>query len=302
MLNKKKLSLKILTISRKRQDQKNYKKTALRIRFPRDTITILSKGVNLENHEGKKIKAQHKIDSKTLTATELRVKYHDTYVSWRNMKQRRKQGAIIQTPFMTFASFLFHMGPRPNRFYTIDRLDNKNPAYGIGLCEWRNKQDQANNRRITYFLTYKGECQPLTTWASRTNQKADTIRSRKAKGWSDVEAIEGRKEKIIHTEDQCYPEIWPSSNNLEERQDWEHNYQSYGKPTGMNRSEFLIDTCKKHMDSEVEFFKENLCEDDVHPEDRAEYRKRCKAYIRAKYYYDREMTRKHQSRPRPLRF
>lgn len=149
-------------------------------------------------------------DVNSQTKTQLKEKYPLTHSSWRNRKSFvKKNGRRFHPEFMEFSSFLLIMGPRPNKHYTLDRIDNSNLDYGPGLCRWADKTKQANNRSSTIHLTYNGECLPLTVWAKRTNQKADTLRNRHQKGWTDEEVIEGKrktagkKSKYHHT-DVCW--------------------------------------------------------------------------------------------------
>lgn len=136
---------------------------------------------------------QYLIDIASLSPTALGMRYRTTYDSWKNMKQRaRTHGAVIHTEFERFRDFLKLMGPRPRSDYTLDRLDPTNPAYGPGLCVWRNKEAQSNNRGITVYLTDdKGERHPLTRWARLTSQSANTMRKRLSRGWSQQDVIAG---------------------------------------------------------------------------------------------------------------
>jgi hypothetical protein len=137
-----------------------------------------------------------KVKRGTMTKGELRDKYALTASSHRNMKDREKWGKCkVHSEFELFHSFLWHMGPRPVKNYTLDRIDNDNPLYGPGLCRWLDKAGQANNRSSTIYLTDEhGECLPLTVWAARTNQKPDTMRRRRRNGWSDMELIRGKRD------------------------------------------------------------------------------------------------------------
>lgn len=170
-------------------------------------------------------------DIESLTKTKLKAKYELTYSSWRNMKQRRKTGgAIIKPEFEDFSSFLSHMGPRRNGQYTLDRIDNTNPAYGPGLCKWADKAEQANNRRFKILLTHAGECLTPAEWAKRTGQKADTMRARKIRGWTDSEAVTGKrvKKKKSPLEIQaCVPMPWRGSD--QEQVELERDYQEAQK-------------------------------------------------------------------------
>lgn len=190
---------------------------------------------------------QHILDAANMTATDLRNKYPLTHNSWRNMKQRvRTQGAVIKPKFRKFKSFLRHMGPRPDKRFTLDRLDNDNPRYGPKLCAWRGKGAQANNKGNTIHLTdVDGKTLPLTHWAKITGQIPDTMRKRRLNGWNDLDLIAGRRlpggvsaASQFVVEGGSVLDIWPLS-KLEGRRRWEKHYQSK-KKVNETRNQFLL--------------------------------------------------------------
>ena len=132
------------------------------------------------------------IDLESLTATELRKKYVLSYSSWKNMKSRCKDfGYILDPRFNKFSTFLGHMGARPSKEFSIDRVDCENPNYGPDHCRWADKHTQNQNKGNNVMLTHKGETHTVSVWANKTEQKADTLYHRKSKGWSDDEVITG---------------------------------------------------------------------------------------------------------------
>jgi hypothetical protein len=159
-------------------------------------------------------------DVENLSKTELRIKYSLTYVSWRDMKSRRKtHGAIVAAEFDEFSSFLKHVGPRPGAAFTLDRLDNANPQYAPGLVEWRDKKTQNLNKSNAVYLTDSdGKTMPIATWAKSLGVSLTTLYQRRAKGWNDIEVLNGKRKKR--------PAIlsglpWPS----DELELWESRYQ-----------------------------------------------------------------------------
>lgn len=137
-------------------------------------------------------------DVKTLKAGALKKKYPKTYSSWKNMKQRCKNGYVLDSRFDAFTNFLSLMGPRRGEKITIDRKDHTNPNYSPENCRWADKYTQNQNKSNNVLLTYKGEILPASVWARRTNQKPDTVLHRVANGWTDEEAITGIRKSSSH--------------------------------------------------------------------------------------------------------
>lgn len=182
---------------------------------------------------------QHVIDARTLTRTQLGKRYALTYSSWRNMKQRGKdEGATISPEFEDFVDFLIAVGPRPEEGYSIDRIDSSNPEYGPGLVRWLDKRGQANNRVTTIMLTVDGATKPLSLWAEETGQKADTLRSRLAKGWSPEEVVHGKASPREAYSDPWNYRPWPEE--PVKYRHWEDLYQSLGKESQLP-IDFFID-------------------------------------------------------------
>lgn len=202
---------------------------------------------------------QHLIDVQKLTRTELRERYPLTYSSWKNMKSRRKDGAIVAPEFDDFGDFLTHVGPRPTRGYTLDRLDNDNPEYGPKLCAWRDKSDQANNRSTTIFLEKDGERLPLVKWAERTGQNASTMRKRVQAGWSDEEIINGERTGLPFGSNPYAYWPWPGDTD-EKKLEWEKLYQRDGCKC---RFKFLLRRANAKLNPIDDFLAENDWNDEL---------------------------------------
>lgn len=109
---------------------------------------------------------------------------HPRYKDWGG------RGVTVVDKWLTFTGFYEDMGERPSPKHTLERRDNT-LGYSKENCYWATTKEQALNRRSTRNLTYMGITQPMYTWAQVYGIKYVTLCSRKLRGWSDAEAIEG---------------------------------------------------------------------------------------------------------------
>lgn len=138
-------------------------------------------------------------DAGLITATELRKLHLKTYKNWDDMKQRCKvdpetgiRRIALDQSFEKFADFLRILGPRPEQSMSVDRIDHTGP-YTPDNVRWASKTTQTRNRSNTVKLTYRGKTQPLVEWAEELEINPATLRGRKSSGWTDEEAIEGKR-------------------------------------------------------------------------------------------------------------
>jgi hypothetical protein len=103
------------------------------------------------------------------------------------------QGVSVHPPWRNdFMAFYSHVGPRPSPHHSIDRINNDR-GYEPGNVRWADPETQANNRRNTRWLVYRGERMAL----SRAVRLAGSVIHREAAwiriarcGWSVEAAVE----------------------------------------------------------------------------------------------------------------
>lgn len=66
-----------------------------------------------------------------------------------------------------FESFLADMGEKPDKKYTIERIEN-DKGYSPDNCEWATRTKQNRNRRGNVFVFHKGEKIVLSEFIRRT--------------------------------------------------------------------------------------------------------------------------------------
>ena len=115
------------------------------------------------------------------------------YCSWTKAKERctnpnaknfhRYGGRGIKFLFDNFEEFLAHIGPRPGKEYSLDRIDNSG-NYEYGNVRWATRKDQNRNTRSNRYLIYQNVTLCVAAWAERLGCSHSTIKTRLSRGWS----------------------------------------------------------------------------------------------------------------------
>lgn len=117
-----------------------------------------------------------------------------THVTWSSMNMRCNnpnypgyenyggRGIKICDEWKDFNTFVRDMGPRPEGF-SLDRID-VNGNYSKDNCRWASFKEQANNRRNTQWVDYRGATYTISELAELLNINYHTLRSRIKNGHS----------------------------------------------------------------------------------------------------------------------
>ena len=88
--------------------------------------------------------------------------------------------------FIKFYEWSMKNGYQEN--LSIERI-NVNGNYEPSNCKWITLKEQANNKRNSHFITYKGETKTLAQWAFKYDIKYTTLIQRIRNGWDIEKAL-----------------------------------------------------------------------------------------------------------------
>lgn len=128
-------------------------------------------------------------------------KWSAEFVSWQRMKARcldkdctdypEYGGAgitIYEKWISDFAAFLEHVGPRPAKGMTIDRINGR-LGYLPGNVRWATSRQQARNRKSNRLVEFEGRLITVAEAAEKTGLKPSNISMRIARGWKSSDLL-----------------------------------------------------------------------------------------------------------------
>lgn len=133
------------------------------------------------------------------------------YMTWRSMIARCTKpsdaafylyggrGITVAPEWMNFERFVSDMGLKPDG-YSLERIDN-NVGYSKENCRWATQLEQAQNRRTSLPVLFRGEMLTAAEIARRVGLHPNTVRQRLQRGVPVEEAI--KHERIGDTGREC---------------------------------------------------------------------------------------------------
>lgn len=88
----------------------------------------------------------------------------------------------------SFSVFFAQMGPRPTKWYMLERKDNDGP-YCLDNCIWALPIVQANNKRNNKIITAFGRKMTQAQWAREMGLPVKTLFERLNRGWEVERAL-----------------------------------------------------------------------------------------------------------------
>ena len=141
--------------------------------------------LNLSDPEYASRYAQVVADALTMTKGQLQTSYKSEYNSHRSRKQQARTRHIkFFDSLKDFRDWLIHLGPRPAKGLTVDRIYNAK-GYQPNNLRWATKPDQTLNRKVTRWHQLPDGTRVTTKQlATRLGLKYNALYKRLKNGWS----------------------------------------------------------------------------------------------------------------------
>jgi len=119
----------------------------------------------------------------------LKCRENPLYKKWTEMKQRCQnpnnpsfkdyggRGICVSKRWLNFANFQKDMVASYRPGLTLERIDN-NGNYSRANCRWATKKEQANNRRSSHLIIFRGQTKTLSQWAEKIGVRLGTLNQR----------------------------------------------------------------------------------------------------------------------------
>jgi hypothetical protein len=101
------------------------------------------------------------------------------------------RGITVCDRWMVFNNFIEDMGPRPTSEHSLER-DNNDRGYEPANCRWATAIEQANNKRTSHIVEYRGERMTVANAARAAGAgvRRETAICRIRHGWPVTRAVE----------------------------------------------------------------------------------------------------------------
>lgn len=123
------------------------------------------------------------------------------YRIWAGIKQRcfnpkrkeyeryGKAGITMHQPWVeNFEEFYDHLGPRPSKTHSVDRIDNS-LGYEPGNVRWATPEEQAQNSSIARPITLNGRTMTASEWSRELGVGFTTIIARLNRNYSAEDVL-----------------------------------------------------------------------------------------------------------------
>jgi len=123
-----------------------------------------------------------------------------TYKSWSGMIQRMTnpsnkrypqyggKGLRLAKKWRAFEGFFEDMGERPDKSYTLDRINPK-LGYFKSNCRWASLKTQYYNKLCTRKVEWKGQTLTVRAWADKMSIPYETLMTRLDRNWEVERAL-----------------------------------------------------------------------------------------------------------------